>query len=181
MVHIRNIRKEKSMTLKQLADKTGCTIGYLSQIERGMKEPSLEVLRKIAFALELDITDLLSERGKSGQRGYEIVHKTEREKLFIEELELTYEMLTRTDVVVGQRNGIKAMTCILKPKTAGTGEAVSHNTAEFVYVLQGSMLCRLEEEQFRLDAGDSLLIPPGALHAFRNVSEEDTEILMVTC
>lgn len=49
---IREARKKKGMTLKQVADATGYTVGHISQIERDLKSPSLTALRKIAACLE---------------------------------------------------------------------------------------------------------------------------------
>ena len=38
--HVRNIRKKRGITLKELAEKTGLSIGYISQIERDLTDPS---------------------------------------------------------------------------------------------------------------------------------------------
>ena len=43
---IREARKKKGMTLKQVADATGYTIGHISQIERNLKSPSLSARGK---------------------------------------------------------------------------------------------------------------------------------------
>ena len=48
---IRSIRKRQEITLKELAEKTGLSIGYISQIERNLTDPSLSTLRKISGAL----------------------------------------------------------------------------------------------------------------------------------
>jgi len=45
------------MTLKQLAAKAGCTDAYLSQLERGLVNPSIMTLKKIASALGVNIVD----------------------------------------------------------------------------------------------------------------------------
>ena len=37
--HVRNIRKNRGITLKELAEKTGLSIGYISQIERNLTRP----------------------------------------------------------------------------------------------------------------------------------------------
>ena len=42
---VRNIRKKRGITLKELAEKTGLSIGYISQIERDLTDPSLSTLR----------------------------------------------------------------------------------------------------------------------------------------
>ncbi len=50
---LRNLRKEKSITLAQLSEQTNLSAGYLSQVERGIVDPSLSSLRKIATALDV--------------------------------------------------------------------------------------------------------------------------------
>ena len=50
---IRNIRKSRDFTLKALAQQTGLSIGYISQIERNLTDPSLSTLRKISAALDV--------------------------------------------------------------------------------------------------------------------------------
>lgn len=53
---IKNIRKERNITLKTLSDKTEISYNYLLMLEKGMKNnPSLNVLIKIANALEVEI------------------------------------------------------------------------------------------------------------------------------
>lgn len=44
---IREMRKRRGLTLKEVAEATGYTIGHISQIERDLKSPSLVALRKI--------------------------------------------------------------------------------------------------------------------------------------
>ena len=50
---IRQIRKSKQLTLQDIAEKTGFSAGFLSQVERGTTDPSLSALRKISDALEV--------------------------------------------------------------------------------------------------------------------------------
>lgn len=47
---IRSIRKRQEITLKELAEKTGLSIGYISQIERNLTDPSLSTRGKLAAA-----------------------------------------------------------------------------------------------------------------------------------
>ncbi|WP_328989892.1 helix-turn-helix domain-containing protein [Kribbella sp. NBC_01245] len=57
----RRIRLERGITLRELAELAQVSVPYLSEIERGRKEPSSEILAAICRALELDLTDLLDE------------------------------------------------------------------------------------------------------------------------
>jgi transcriptional regulator with XRE-family HTH domain len=50
---IRDLRRNAGVSLRQLADKAGVSNPYLSQIERGLRKPSAEVLQQIATALRV--------------------------------------------------------------------------------------------------------------------------------
>ena len=49
MLKIRNYRKERNLTIKELAAMTGKSISYISQVERGELDPSLSSLRKYTY------------------------------------------------------------------------------------------------------------------------------------
>jgi len=50
---IRDLRRNAGVSLRQLADRAGVSNPYLSQIERGLRKPSAEVLQQIASALRV--------------------------------------------------------------------------------------------------------------------------------
>ena len=56
---LRQARQGQGRTLRDVAEAAGVSIGYLSEVERGRKEPSSEVLAVICRALGLDLVDLL--------------------------------------------------------------------------------------------------------------------------
>ncbi len=58
---IRNLRKEKDLTLKQMSRRTALSVSLLSQIERAESSASISSLYKIAIALESRIQDLFGE------------------------------------------------------------------------------------------------------------------------
>ena len=58
---IRNLRKERALTLKQMAKRTGLSVSLLSQIERAESSASISSLYKIAVALDARIQDLFGE------------------------------------------------------------------------------------------------------------------------
>lgn len=63
---IQKLRQERNLTLTQLAEKTEISKSYLSYIERNIQtNPSIEVLGKIAKALEVDVQNLLSKKKPS--------------------------------------------------------------------------------------------------------------------
>jgi transcriptional regulator with XRE-family HTH domain len=60
---IRSQRRLANLSLRELAERTNVSNPYLSQIERGMHEPSVRVLRSIARALNVSAETLLSQAG----------------------------------------------------------------------------------------------------------------------
>lgn len=56
---MRKIRKEKGITLTEIANKTGISIGYLSHLEKGTrKNPSIEMMDKISKYLDKSVSDV---------------------------------------------------------------------------------------------------------------------------
>lgn len=56
---MREIRKEKGITLTEIANKTGISIGYLSHLEKGTrKNPSIEMMDKISKYLDKSVSDV---------------------------------------------------------------------------------------------------------------------------
>ena len=56
---LRELRKKKGLKLVALANKSGVSLAYVSEVERGRKLPSLEILDRLAGALGLSILDVL--------------------------------------------------------------------------------------------------------------------------
>jgi transcriptional regulator with XRE-family HTH domain len=69
--YIRLQRQLADLSLRQLADMTKVSNAYLSQIERGLHQPSLRVLRSIADALNLSADALLSQAGMAAGKDKE--------------------------------------------------------------------------------------------------------------
>jgi transcriptional regulator with XRE-family HTH domain len=67
--YIRMQRQLADLSLRQLADMTKVSNAYLSQVERGLHQPSLRVLRSIADALNLSADTLLNQAGMAGKDG----------------------------------------------------------------------------------------------------------------
>lgn len=58
---LRKIREEQRLTQAELAERAGLDVSYVSQMERGLRDPSLSSLRAIAAAVGLNVAELLVE------------------------------------------------------------------------------------------------------------------------
>ncbi len=61
---LRRTRQEQQRTLADVADTAGVSVPYLSEIERGRKEPSSEVLGAVCDALRIELVDLVAMVGR---------------------------------------------------------------------------------------------------------------------
>jgi len=60
---LRDLRLQKAMTLRQVASRASVALGYLSEVERGQKEASSEILASVADALGTPLSEIMHEVG----------------------------------------------------------------------------------------------------------------------
>lgn len=171
---IRNLRKLKGMTLMQLAHSTGLSHGYLSQIERGISQPSVASLVEIAQALGVTMQWLFSDP-QEGAEGSErpldgrLVKKKQR-------IEIQYQ-----DGIVDQlltprsNNNLEVIYSNYPPNTES--KPYSHKGHEAVLVLQGTLEVVVGDDRYILKEGDCLSFTSSEPHAHRNLSEGETTAL----
>jgi transcriptional regulator with XRE-family HTH domain len=58
---LRDLRQQKGRTLRQVASRASVALGYLSEVERGQKEASSEILASVAEALDVPISTIMRE------------------------------------------------------------------------------------------------------------------------
>ena len=75
--------EEKMLTLRQLSIKSAVALGYISEVERGQKQASVEILECLAKALDYDLCDLVILAGWKMK-----MRATEFDKKFLLDLEL---------------------------------------------------------------------------------------------
>ncbi|TXK19829.1 helix-turn-helix domain-containing protein [Homoserinibacter sp. GY 40078] len=60
---LRDVRLQKALTLRQVASRASVALGYLSEVERGQKEASSEILASVAEALDTPVSTIMREVG----------------------------------------------------------------------------------------------------------------------
>jgi transcriptional regulator with XRE-family HTH domain len=91
--YIRLQRQMADLSLRQLADLTQVSNAYLSQIERGLHQPSLRVLRSIANALNVSAETFLAQAGliETAARAEDPAHRSDTEAAIMSDPDLTAE------------------------------------------------------------------------------------------
>lgn len=160
---IRTERKSRDLTLADLAEKTGKTKSYWSQVERGLIEPSIKALRGISRVLDVPIFYFLMNNNNI--RG--IVRKNERKKMRFEEGKLKFELLT-PDL----NHEMEIFKVKLEPGASTYEKPISHKGEEFIIVLSGKMEIQLLDNFHELDEGDSIYFLCSIPHKTTNISDE---------
>lgn len=185
---IREMRKRRGLTLKEVAEATGYTIGHISQIERDLKSPSLVALRKIAACLNcsevwliMDDSELSAkspEEGKKSKESY-LIRKENRIPMKIPEIDVSYSIFTPSKLPNAQEAQMTGLIVRLKPNTWVTEKMISHgNYDESLLLLKGELELRIDNSTYMIYEGDSFYIPKNCLHNYLNTSNEEATIIV---
>lgn len=167
---IAQYRKSKDLSIRELAKMAQVTPSLLSQIERGLANPSVNSLKSIANALNAPLfTFFTSEVIKEDL----IVRGNNRKKVILPGAEnVIYEMLAP-----GINDNLEFAIMDLSPKSSSCTEYIHHNGYEIAYVLQGEVTLHLDDEKFELKKEDSVKIPVGMKHRWENNSDLESKII----
>lgn len=169
---IRLLRKSRQVTLKDLAEGTSLSIGYLSQVERNLSSPSVNVLRDIAIALGVNISWFFEapEQSPAGEERF-IVRKNNRRRLRFRS-GITDSLLTPN--LNGQ---IELLLSRFEPGASSGEEPYTHNGEEAGVVMAGQLELWIGGERFLLQEGDSFNFPSSAPHRYRNPGESESVVI----
>src|SRR5438067_3864834 len=171
---IRALRGAMSMSLRDLAERSGVSAPMLSQVERGETSPTLQVASKIAAGLELRLSQLLrldedgavsivrkGERRKGGQRGHH------------------YEILTPP--LPGQRAELSRHRLAPGSITGGPGDPPMHEpgSRETAVVESGRVVLLCDGSSQELDAGDCVTFDADLPHHFENPGPDEALLLAI--
>lgn len=184
IIKLKQIRKSKGYTLSELSRMTGCTSSYLSQLERGLKQPSLDMLRRISNCLEVQVFDLLSDKEVSNtwikntvNKKYDIIRENSRKKFIMPEILTEYEFITPYSADGSDNSRIIGMHITLQPGKWSCEKPISLNYDFSIFVIKGTCNAIIGEDTSILKEGDSIYIYSGIMHNFYNPG--DTALSMV--
>ncbi|MEK3977544.1 XRE family transcriptional regulator [Psychrobacillus sp. FSL K6-2836] len=167
---IREFRKMKDMTLKEMSEQTDLSVGFLSQVERGSSSLAITSLKKIADALNVEMADFF-------QKEIEVkyTHKLEEQKPFqITGSDSTYTKLSGHFI----ERELEALTVVIPPLQVDQF-TFSHPGEEFYYVLKGAVIFVIDNEEHYLKEGESIHFPSTTEHMWKNPLEQETVLLSV--
>ncbi|GAA3555010.1 XRE family transcriptional regulator [Snuella lapsa] len=156
---IKRVRKEKNMSLREVAKRSGVSIGLISKIENYRTTPSLPVLLKIMQSLEINLLELNLKQSKA--KKYILIRKGKGK---IEERDDS-EGLEYTFLFSNHIPESTLRTYLIKINDGVYRKPVAGDTYEMAHVLHGKLDYILNKEVVTLNEGDTIfydgLLPLG--------------------
>lgn len=167
---LRELRRQRGLSLRTLAERSGLNHNTLSLLENGKNSPSVSTLHQLSLALEVPIA-VFFEAAPIEKR----IVFTPRET----PLALSGSTRIQNLGVNLAGNPLQQFLVTLKPHAGSGDQMIVHSGHEFVYCLQGSVDYRIEEEHYQLQAGDSLVFEAHLPHCWENNSDNLSQIILV--
>lgn len=166
---VREFRTAKGLTVRELARRAEVSTGLISQVERGVTDPSLETMRKIARVLDVPLFSLFLE-DESG--GVAVIRRTERFTIGSPHSTVTYTRASRGS------GRLEVLEATLEPGSASAEVLRGHPSEECVVCLSGRLAIEFDGERHILEEGDSAHFDSNLPHRYANAADTPTRYLV---
>ncbi|MGJ5204498.1 cupin domain-containing protein [Bradyrhizobium sp. HKCCYLR20261] len=176
---IRDLRRERKLSLETVAAQTELSIGFLSQIERGLSSPSLRVLATLADVLGVGIAALFgTSPGGDAASDAVVTRGAQRPELKLWRTGVSKQLLS----AAGADNKLNLFLVHLEPRGSTGDELYTHDGEEAGLVLEGEMILTVDAETWSLKTGDSFRFASRRPHRFSNPADDaKAVVLWVNC
>lgn len=160
---VKRLRRKNGLTIENLAEISGVSSGFLSQLERGLANPTFVNLQKIATGLHVPIGAFFQTTSADKF----VVRQTERRKLILDDGSRVWQLLT-PDL----NRSIEFLLMEWEPHTPTEETPSCHEGEECGLVLEGVLEVHWGTHVFLLEEGDSIYLPSNIPHYYRNPSDK---------
>ena len=168
---LRELRQNRQLTIRALADLSGLSVNTLSMIENGKTSPSVSTLQQLARALGVPISAFFTQPIQERR----VVHTRRNERPGVNMEGNLLEHLGLQLV----RGAVQPVVVTLQPNADSGLHAIVHTGYEFVYCLEGRVLYTIQGQAYLLETGDSLVFESHLSHRWQNLDETAAQILLV--
>ncbi len=165
--HLRQLRTKRRLSLSQVAQAVGISVGFLSALERSQMSGSVGTLRKLARYYKTNILDFFDANGASSRQV-----QPEQRKVLQAGPGVQMELLAWGNTVM------EPHLFRVAPR-AGSGDAYTHEGEEFLFILRGSLIITLDQQEYHLKTGDSFYFESATPHHWKNPGRSETWVLWV--
>ena len=174
------MRRDRRMTLDQLASRTGFSKSYLSKIENHLSVPPIGTLSKIAQAFACDIGHFLRQEENFAEDAVSVVHVRERQPAVRGGTAFGYDY---SSLAHKKRNKRMEPFIFTFPADIHVDTFFEHEGEEFILILRGRAEFETRRngriEKWLLDKGDSLYIDSRVPHRGRSLGAEAEAVVVI--
>jgi len=169
--HVRDLRQQRSLSMRALAERCDLSPNTISLIERGATSPSVSTLHRLATALKVPITAFFEEKDEQ----VKVIASRPGDRAFSGSGDLLLESLGSG--LEGQ--ALEPFVVTLQPGAGSGQQAIMHDGHELVYCLKGTIEYEIDDQRYPLAAGESLLFEAQKPHRWTNPGSEPAVFLLV--
>ncbi len=168
---IRSLRKARAVTLAELAQASGLSIGYLSLLERDRATPSIKALHAVSRALGVTISWFFEASDAPEAERDLVVRRARRRRL-------DYSAGVVDELLSPNLAGALELLSCRFPPGASSGEApYAHAGEEAGVVIRGRLELWVDGRMVTLEPGDSFGFQSALPHRYRNPGPDETEVI----
>jgi transcriptional regulator with XRE-family HTH domain len=170
-IKIKEIRTHQALTLKKLAEHSKLNINTLSMIEKGKTSPSVGTLQQLARALEVPINAFFESDSVSRK-----IIFTSRDK---RPVTICCNAAIHNLGKDLKNNSIEPFIIKMEKNAGSGGRAIVHTGLEFAYCLTGKIQYIIEEDEYPMLPGDSIVFEAYMPHRWENIHDDESQIILV--
>jgi transcriptional regulator with XRE-family HTH domain len=171
--NLRRLRVKRGLSLERLARVSGVSRAMLGQIELGKSTPTINVLWKVAQALDVSFSTLLGQRERP--KTAVLLERARGKILSSQDGSFTSRALFPFDV----SRKVEFYELRLAPYGLERAEPHTMGTTENLVVSSGSLQLRVGAERFRLGPGDAVFFEADVPHEYQNSGHEEAVLYLV--
>lgn len=170
---VRELRRERGLTLEELAERSGVSRAMISKLERGEKNPTLVVAAKLAEGFGVTLSQLV---GMEERR--EVVVVPREKRMVMRDPETGFERQLLSPSFGGR--GVEFVRNVV-PEGSTSGEFPPHRRGveEYVVVEKGNLRATIGGEEYLLKGGDALYFEADVSHRFDNAGDGECSYYLV--
>jgi len=166
-MRLRQLRVQRRLSLAQVTQAVGISVGFLSAIERSQMSASVGTLQRLAGFYRTNILDFFDPADSQSR----LVRSNQRKVL-------EAGPGVRMELLAWGKTVMEPHLFRIAPQ-AGSGESYTHEGEEFLHVLRGELQIAVDGEEFHLKRGDSFYFESSTPHRWRNPGRQETWVLWV--
>jgi len=173
---IKGIRKEKGITIQEVADRAGVSKGLISQIENNRTIPSLLVLINIINALNVDLNEFFKDFNSELDSGPVVVRKKDSYSPFEKESAIGFHYKR---IFTSAMDSSTMDIVLLELLPDAQRPMVETEAYEYKYIISGQVEYVFNDQKINLEEGDSIFFNGRLSHTPRNIGKEKAVMLII--